>query len=73
MAAVAKIGPFVPALHEERQRPRVIDVRVREDDGDELFYGDGEMGVAFDRFTALALEEAAVEEDGAGLRAKEMH
>jgi len=61
-----------PLFDEEGEAPRVIDMRVREDDGVEPSHGDRELAVPVRDVAAAPLEEAAVEEDRAAGHLYEM-
>ncbi len=59
--------------HELRQVARVVDVRMREDDVVDCFGVDWEVSIFFESFLAVALEEAAIEEDTFTIGFEEVH
>src|SRR5581483_5143019 len=66
-------GPVVPVLDQHRERPGVVDVRVREDDGIDGAGIDGELPVPLERLAPPALEHAAVEQHAGVLGAEQVH
>ena len=68
VAQVARGGrgvdrPAVAGLHERGDAAAVVDVGVGEDDGVDLLRGERHRAVRLERLLAVALQEAAVEED----------
>ncbi len=59
--------------HELREVAGVVDVRMREDDVVDCFGVDWEVSIFFESFLAVALEEAAIEEDTFTVGFEEVH
>ena len=59
--------------HELWEVARVIDVRVRENDVVDCFGVDGQVAILLEGFLAVALEEAAIEEDTFTVGFEEVH
>jgi hypothetical protein len=66
-------GAGVALLEEQRKRARVVDVRVGEHDRLDLGNRQVQVLIALDRLSPRPLEEPAVEQDAASLRAHEVH